>query len=127
MCLNHPFSFGAMFSRKNEVDHVFEPGLVPESPKQSALQNAPNNDFSPVPKMQVLLLCVIQWRCAEPHLSPPGVWQKDVHLENRWNTSISANQIHNKNRGVYPKVWDIAGLLQGSKKKPLPRKLREKT
>ena len=30
MCLNHPFSFGAMFSRKNEVDHVFKPGLVLE-------------------------------------------------------------------------------------------------
>ena len=32
MCLNHPFSFGAMFSRKNEVDHVFEPGLIELKP-----------------------------------------------------------------------------------------------
>ena len=24
MCLNHPFSFGAMFSRKNEGEHVFK-------------------------------------------------------------------------------------------------------
>ena len=27
MCLNQVDSFGAMFSRKNEVDHVFKRGL----------------------------------------------------------------------------------------------------
>ena len=30
MGLNYHFSFGALFSRKNEGDHGFKPGLVPE-------------------------------------------------------------------------------------------------
>ena len=37
MCLSHPFSFGAMFSRRNEGDHVFKPGLVGEHRAQKKL------------------------------------------------------------------------------------------